>query len=201
MDKPLSNLDATLCVSMRGELKRLQHELDATSVYVTHDQIEPTTLATRLAAMNKGELVQLGTPEAIGDDPASVLVAIFIGSPPMNLLHGRAKAGVLEGPGMRLDGLPPDLDGEVILGVHPEHMVAVEPGQGDLEGLVHAVECTNAALQIVASVDDDQVTALVDPHARAADQAIDLKLDRSRLFLFDPVNGQRIPWQPCEAAA
>ena len=195
MDEPLSNLDATLRVSMRAELKRLHHELETTTVYVTHDQIEAMTLATRVAVMNKGELVQLGTPEAIYDDPASVFVATFIGSPPMNLIRGTVTNGVFTNEAMRLPGLPADLEGPVILGLRPEHLRAVEAGQGDIAGTVFAVEYTGSGLQIVVSIGHSQVTALGDPRARpGVDQAIGLKLDRSHLFLFDPQTERRIPW-------
>ena len=88
MDEPLSNLDAKLRVQMRAELKHLQHELQTTTVYVTHDQIEAMTLAHRVAVMNKGVIEQLGTPREIYNDPRTLFVAGFIGSPPMNLIRG-----------------------------------------------------------------------------------------------------------------
>ena len=106
MDEPLSNLDAKLRVQMRAELKHLQHELQVTTIYVTHDQIEAMTLAHRVAVMNKGVIEQLGTPRAIYNDPRTCFVAGFIGSPPMNLLAGEAKDGVFHGPGgIRVGGL------------------------------------------------------------------------------------------------
>ena len=91
MDEPLSNLDAKLRVQMRAELKHLQHELQVTTIYVTHDQIEAMTLAHRVAVMNKGVIEQLGTPKEIYNDPRTLFVAGFIGSPPMNLIDGRGR--------------------------------------------------------------------------------------------------------------
>ena len=91
MDEPLSNLDAKLRVQMRAELKHLQHELQVTTIYVTHDQIEAMTLAHRVAVMNKGVIEQLGTPKDIYNDPRTLFVAGFIGSPPMNLIDGRGQ--------------------------------------------------------------------------------------------------------------
>ena len=88
MDEPLSNLDAKLRTQMRAELKHLQHELQVTTIYVTHDQIEAMTLAHRVAVMNKGVIEQLGTPREIYNDPRTLFVAGFIGSPPMNLDSG-----------------------------------------------------------------------------------------------------------------
>ena len=90
MDEPLSNLDAKLRVQMRAELKHLQHELQVTTIYVTHDQIEAMTLAHRVAVMNKGVIEQLGTPKEIYNNPRTLFVAGFIGSPPMNLIPGRS---------------------------------------------------------------------------------------------------------------
>lgn len=89
MDEPLSNLDAKLRTQMRAELKHLQHELQVTTIYVTHDQIEAMTLAHRVAVMNKGVIEQLGTPREIYNDPRTLFVAGFIGSPAMNLIPAR----------------------------------------------------------------------------------------------------------------
>ncbi len=104
MDEPLSNLDAKLRVQMRAELKHLQHELQVTTIYVTHDQIEAMTLAHRVAVMNKGVIEQLGTPSQIYNDPRTLFVAGFIGSPPMNLIDGEVKDGVFTGRGFRVEG-------------------------------------------------------------------------------------------------
>ena len=90
MDEPLSNLDAKLRVTMRAELKHLHHELRITTIYVTHDQMEAMTLATRIAVMNKGVIQQLAPPEVIYNDPANLFVAGFIGSPSMNLSKARS---------------------------------------------------------------------------------------------------------------
>ena len=91
MDEPLSNLDAKLRVTMRAELKHLSRELQITTVYVTHDQIEAMTLADRVAVMKNGIIQQLGTPDEIYNDPANLFVAGFIGSPAMNLIPAKVK--------------------------------------------------------------------------------------------------------------
>jgi multiple sugar transport system ATP-binding protein len=88
MDEPLSNLDAKLRVQMRSEIARIQRELKATTIYVTHDQIEAMTMGMRVAVMRKGDLQQVGPPRAIYDWPANLFVATFIGSPAMNLVQG-----------------------------------------------------------------------------------------------------------------
>ena len=105
MDEPLSNLDAKLRVSMRAELKHLQHELKITTIYVTHDQIEAMTLAHRVAVMDNGIISQLNVPETIYNDPANLFVAGFIGSPPMNLLKGDLKEGIFKHSNFSVSGL------------------------------------------------------------------------------------------------
>ncbi|MBU6436272.1 MAG: sn-glycerol-3-phosphate ABC transporter ATP-binding protein UgpC [Betaproteobacteria bacterium] len=129
-DEPLSNLDAKLRVQTRLEIQRLHRELGITSLYVTHDQVEAMTLAQRMMVMNAGRVEQFGTPAAVYHTPATAFVAGFIGSPPMNLLRGRAE-------GMRfvLDGgvalaLPQAAprDGALIVGVRPEHLQRAHDG-------------------------------------------------------------------------
>ena len=89
MDEPLSNLDATLRTQMRAEIVGLQRELGVTTMYVTHDQVEAMTMGTRIAVMRDGILQQQGPPQTVYDEPDNLFVAAFIGSPGMNLLHGR----------------------------------------------------------------------------------------------------------------
>src|SRR5262249_60864121 len=100
-----SNHDAKLLAQMRAELKHLQHELQVTTIYVTHDQIEAMTLAHRVAVMNRGVIEQLGSPKEIYNDPRPLFVAGFIGSPPMNLVKGAAKERGVSGAGPRAAGL------------------------------------------------------------------------------------------------
>ena len=102
MDEPLSNLDAKLRVTMRAELKHLHHELGVTTVYVTHDQMEAMTLATRVAVMREGRIVQLDTPKKIYAEPADLFVAGFIGSPSMNLIDGTVTGGVFRAEGIEV---------------------------------------------------------------------------------------------------
>ncbi len=135
-DEPLSNLDAKLRVEMRAEIKRLHRSLDATIVYVTHDQTEAMSLATRVAVMEDGEVAQFGPPQDVYDYPVNIFVAGFIGSPAMNFIDARInrKGGAI-GLDISVDGqataLPIDhysfagapADGhEVILGIRPEYV-------------------------------------------------------------------------------
>src|SRR5690554_4751634 len=108
MDEPLSNLDAKLRVQMRGELIKLHKQLDTTTIYVTHDQIEAMTMATRIVVMNKGYIMQVGAPKEIYDKPANIFVAGFIGTPPMNFINGKVNTkGVFEAGKYRIQ-LPND---------------------------------------------------------------------------------------------
>jgi multiple sugar transport system ATP-binding protein len=146
MDEPLSNLDARLRLSMRGEIKRLCLRLGATTLYVTHDQAEALTMADLVAVMRNGELQQLAAPDEIYDRPANSFVATFVGSPPMNCLA----ASVTED-GLQVAGFTLPMNGTRRaacisgsannLGIRPEDVRLVEPGQpAALTGEVYVVE-------------------------------------------------------------
>jgi multiple sugar transport system ATP-binding protein len=147
MDEPLSNLDAKLRVQMRGEITRLQRELEVTTLYVTHDQVEAMTMGTRIAVMRKGVLQQVGPPQELYDRPANLFVGTFIGSPAMNLFRARVEDAALVVGDERLV-LPrsvPSLaahDGrEVALGIRPEHFKTGRHADGVvLRGRVQLVE-------------------------------------------------------------
>jgi ABC-type sugar transport system ATPase subunit len=139
MDEPLSNLDAKLRVQVRGDLKRLHQRLGITTIYVTHDQVEAMTLGDRVAVLSNGVLQQLGSPQDVYDHPANLFVAGFIGSPSMNLLRANARAGVATAGDLSLPvpGVP---DGEVVLGLRPEHLRPASDGQPEMEFLAEVVE-------------------------------------------------------------
>ncbi|WP_394890572.1 ABC transporter ATP-binding protein [Mesorhizobium sp. AaZ16] len=120
LDEPLSNLDATLRLSMRTEIKSLQEKLGVTTVLVTHDQIEATTMADRIICMHAGRVEQIGTPDDLYLRPSSLFVASFIGSPPMNLIAGEAQGGavVVNGANFPAEGA----SGAVTVGLRPEHL-------------------------------------------------------------------------------
>jgi ABC-type sugar transport system ATPase subunit len=139
MDEPLSNLDAKLRTQTRGEIKRLQHEVRTTTVYVTHDQVEAMTMGDRIAVMNDGVLEQVGTPEELYERPANRFVAGFIGSPAMSFFTASAAAddGAVRLRGAAIDlRLPgaPELPGEVAVGVRPEGARLWRDGGGALIG-------------------------------------------------------------------
>ncbi|MFM2486922.1 sn-glycerol-3-phosphate import ATP-binding protein UgpC [Celerinatantimonas yamalensis] len=132
-DEPLSNLDAKLRVHMRLEIRRLQRQFHTTSVYVTHDQVEAMTLADRLVVLNAGHVEQVGTPIDVYEDPASVFVATFIGSPAMNIIPIEVEKGVMHLPGGQTLSIDEDywqLFGPQQLGIRPEHIELKGHGEG-----------------------------------------------------------------------
>jgi sn-glycerol 3-phosphate transport system ATP-binding protein len=141
-DEPLSNLDAKLRVQMRVEIRRLHRRLKATSIFVTHDQIEAMTLADRLVVMNRGRIEQVGAPAEVYRRPASRFVAGFIGSPPMNFLAARLAApdvaALGDGSRLRLPAAAGGTDAAVVLGFRPED-VRLEPRPG-ADGLPFELE-------------------------------------------------------------
>ncbi len=139
LDEPLSNLDATLRLSMRAEIRRLQRRLGVTTVLVTHDQLEATTMADRIICMSKGRIEQIGTADDLYQRPDKLFVAGFIGSPPINLLDGQAQGGRLAVGALSLAA--PGIEGAVVLGIRPEHLT-LRPGveTGGLTGDISTVE-------------------------------------------------------------
>ena len=130
-DEPLSNLDAKLRAQTRLEIQKLHAELGVTSLFVTHDQVEAMTLAQRMIVMNGGHMEQIGTPEEVYQRPATTFVAGFIGSPPMNLLTGQARGASFTVGGVTLPlPAPAPRDGELILGLRPEHLDHWNAAQG-----------------------------------------------------------------------
>jgi len=142
MDEPLSNLDALLRLEMRAELKTLLQQLEATTIYVTHDQIEALSMGDRVAVMNKGSIVQLGNPLEVYDNPADTFVGGFIGNPPMNFLdaevstNGNTSIARVSGGTFELPGETAALAGHnLLLGIRAE-AIGVETASAD--GLVRA---------------------------------------------------------------
>ncbi|HEY8380624.1 MAG TPA: ABC transporter ATP-binding protein [Microvirga sp.] len=193
MDEPLSNLDAKLRVTMRAEIKHLQHELGVTTIYVTHDQIEAMTLAHRVAVMNGGAIQQLDTPEAIYDRPANLFVAGFIGSPPMNLVAGQVVGDTFQAPGVTIRGDFTGASGKVVLGIRPEDLSITAPGEGAIEGHVYASELTGEAILVTVSVGDARLIARASRSFRGSfGTPVGLKVDLSKLHFFSEATGHRI---------
>ena len=209
-DEPLSNLDAQLRVDMRTEIKKLHQRLKATIVYVTHDQIEAMTLATRIAVMKGGVLQQLGTPYEVYNRPANTFVAGFMGSPRMNLVKARLTAlsgggvalTIQEGTGAKVQiDLPPDVvpaalmdhvGQEVIVGVRPEAVslagadMVAGPLQRFVEAQVEVIEPTGADTLAVIDLGGHEFTVRLDPDlSLAPGQRCRFLVDLSKLVCFD----------------
>jgi len=187
LDEPLSNLDAKLRVEMRAELKRLQDRVGVTTIYVTHDQVEAMTLGDRIVVLSDGILQQTGRPQDVYDDPANLFVAGFIGSPPMNLMKGRATggsiaAGDLELPDMRVR------DGDVVVGMRPEALHPVgedHPGPG-FAVLVDVIEPLGDEVLVHGSVDAAPARAGLGPDADEAKLLAGTDGDRASVTLRLP---------------
>jgi multiple sugar transport system ATP-binding protein len=158
MDEPLSNLDAKLRVTMRGEIESLQKRLGVTTVYVTHDQVEAMTMGDRVAVLLDGVLQQVDTPTQVYDRPANLFVAGFIGSPPMNLVQAPVQDGRVKVGDAQIE-IPRELDGRVgssaIVGIRPEDLQGDAHGDGKvtLRGKIERVEALGASLLGYFSVD------------------------------------------------
>ena len=201
MDEPLSNLDAKLRVSMRAHLKHLHHELGVTTLYVTHDQIEAMTLADRVVVMSKAEIQQIGTPEAIYNDPANLFVAGFIGSPPMNLIEGELVAGRFVAPGVAVGGFGSLTRSGVLMGVRAEDLGTVakdeaapgQDGRDAISGEVFSFELTGEATLITLRVGSQLVTAKASKAQRARiGEALSMSVQASCCYLFDASSQARI---------
>ena len=200
MDEPLSNLDAKLRVQMRAELKRFHQELNATVIYVTHDQLEAVTMADRIAVMHLGVLQQYATPDEIYNRPVNTFVAGFIGSPAMNLLRGQvttqdgqvAVAGdggwllpLADGPGRRALS---SSTGQVIVGVRHGHIrLSLEPQAGlDGRSRLHRRAHRRPHLRPSQAREATCLLPAIDADFRAApDAPIWIMFDQDHLHLFD----------------
>ncbi|MDF1635678.1 sn-glycerol-3-phosphate ABC transporter ATP-binding protein UgpC [Mycoplana sp. MJR14] len=198
-DEPLSNLDAKLRMEMRTELKRLHQMLKTTMVYVTHDQIEAMTLATRIAVMRDGRIEQLGTPEEIYNRPATLYVATFVGAPPMNLLDAVADGGRLalgDNAALPLPQAWKDRvrDGQrLVLGIRPEALQLDAAAGPAISATVEVVELTGPELVVSASIGRQRIMACLPPRSRiAAGQRLTFAFEEEAMHLFDAESGLRI---------
>ncbi|QNA91606.1 MULTISPECIES: ABC transporter ATP-binding protein [unclassified Microbacterium] len=207
MDEPLSNLDAKLRTQTRQELTALHRRLGATFVYVTHDQVEAMTMATKIAVLNAGRVEQYGTPEQVYDRPESVFVAGFLGSPAMNLLDARvtADAGRIT---VSAEGVAGDLWAgdstplDVVLGFRPEHLQIVDAASAAAPGVSVAV-----TVDIVENLGGEQILTCLTGAGRvhmrtsrdvrvAGGDELTLHVASEHVHLFDRSTGRRLEWVP-----
>jgi ABC-type sugar transport system ATPase subunit len=202
MDEPLSNLDAKLRAQTRAELVELHRRLGTTMVYVTHDQVEAMTMATRIAVLAAGRLQQVGTPREIYERPRNLFVAEFIGTPPMNTVPGTVTAGTTVAVGDSRFPLPPTAAGLgegtiVTVGVRPEHLTI--GGDGEVKGIVRHVEWLGHEALVTCEVGGSEAAAPQTFTLRQGGGALPgqgdivrLRVDPRHVHLFDPTTTERI---------
>ncbi len=198
-DEPLSNLDAALRVHMRKEIRALHDRLHATSVYVTHDQIEAMTMADHVVVMREGVIEQQGRPLDLYDKPANKFVAGFIGSPAMNFIP--AIAGE-DGKSLTLDlgtvrqqvaidhQIQPGR--KVTAGIRPEHIGITDQGQGSFDVPVAVVESTGSSTFITAATTPEMTIVETGRGSVQPGQTIGVTVDPAQVHLFDEASGVRI---------
>jgi multiple sugar transport system ATP-binding protein len=196
-DEPLSNLDAALRVSMRKEIRALHDRLGATSVYVTHDQIEAMTMADHVVVMKEGLIEQQGAPLDLYDRPANRFVAGFIGSPAMNFVPATGAEGgmiVLDVPGRPsiACAVPVAAGRPVLAGMRPEHLRVAPQGADGFELPVTAIESTGSLTYITLG-SDPEITLVEQGRERVRPgDRLGLAIEPALIHVFDPETGQRI---------
>jgi multiple sugar transport system ATP-binding protein len=207
MDEPLSNLDAKLRVQMRAELIKLHERIETTTIYVTHDQIEAMTMASRIVVMKDGYIQQVGAPKEIYDYPANMFVGGFIGTPPMNFVHGKVEKGYFKGEGISLK-VPESklqilkenkkLNEPIVLGVRPENIFDTEEMVAKFKDAafklkVDVAELLGAETTIHLQIGDHTLTAKVSARddVHIGDE-LELAIDMETVHFFDPETELRL---------
>jgi multiple sugar transport system ATP-binding protein len=201
-DEPLSNLDAKLRVQMRAELSKLHHRLQATMIYVTHDQVEAMTMGDRIVVLKDGIIQQVADPITLYDKPNNMFVAGFIGTPPMNFLQGtlvKKKTGIFFNEGkfeVRLEDeneAVKDFAGkDVVFGIRPEDIYDKLYAKGataynTISTTVEVVEPMGAELYVYVTTGKSPIITRLDPHSRVQiNQKMDLVFDMKKAHIFDP---------------
>ncbi len=208
LDEPLSNLDAKLRLMMRAELKRLQRELGITTIYVTHDQAEATSMADRIAVMNEGRVLQIGRPEELYLRPRNIFVATFIGSPPANVIECHVEKSVEGRIKLACPGFTHELEGELAghimrslrgdaltIAVRPEHItVSKEQSQSTpYRARVLISEFKGSEQIVTADLGRQAIKAKVMEEARLEPgQEVFLGWDWSKVLFFDGKTGEAL---------
>jgi ABC-type sugar transport system ATPase subunit len=202
-DEPLSNLDAKLRVQMRTEIKKLRERVRTTAIYVTHDQVEAMTLADRIVLMHNGRVEQIGTPEDVYDEPATLFVAGFVGTSAMNLVPGRVDsaapgAAVVIGNGARLALPAARFEGhagrDVTVGLRPEHLHWAAPADpAALVGVARVVEPLGSDTLVVFDVAGCELQARLPPRlVRHAGDPVRVTIAPECIHLFDRATERRL---------
>lgn len=205
MDEPLSNLDAKLRVQMRTEISKIHDQLNTTTIYVTHDQTEAMSMASRIVVMKDGYIQQVGTPEEIYDKPANIFVANFIGSPPMNFFNGRVKDDlIIVGneniplTSEQITALKPYQDKEIIVGIRPESFkVNMEnPSSKSMKVIIENIEMLGDESILYANAREAASQIAVKAQGKfkgiAKGDEINLDINLDEVHLFDKDTSMRI---------
>ena len=195
MDEPLSNLDARLRMDMRSELKRLHHVAGATTIYVTHDQVEALTMSTNIAVMKEGVVQQFDTPDKVYHFPANLFVADFIGNPKVNLLDGEVSGkNTIDLGTFKIAVGTSNATGKVVVGIRPEDITISErPESGAVEFSAYSVLPSGADSTIVARLGDLELTIKVMGISKIKmDEKIWLTFNPHTLNLYDKESGNLI---------
>ncbi len=207
-DEPLSNLDAKLRVNMRAELIKLHERLNATMIYVTHDQVEAMTMGDRIVVMRNGFIQQVGSPMEVYNEPVNQFVAGFIGSPPMNFLNGRlvqdngayavdvngAQIGLSEAQGKQVESY---VNKEIVLGIRPEDVLSADDAEGrtlsPINATVEVLEPLGAEIILELSSHGQSFTGRMGPQLNVKmHDTIPVYFDMTRCHLFDVQTEQAI---------
>lgn len=207
MDEPLSNLDAKLRVQMRAEIIKLHERIGTTTIYVTHDQIEAMTMATRIVVMKDGYIQQVGAPKDIYDNPDNLFVGGFIGTPPMNFIVGKMEKDYFVGEGIKVL-VPEDkiailkenncLTKEIILGIRPEAIhdddrIIARLKDSIVNFTVDVAELLGSETHIHTKLGDNELVAKVTARADIhIGDTIDLAFDMTKIHFFDPETELRL---------
>jgi multiple sugar transport system ATP-binding protein len=185
MDEPLSNLDAKLRTYMRAELKKLHERIKVTTVYVTHDQVEAMTMATRIVLLKDGVLQQVGTPFEIYNNPANTFVGGFVGTPPMNFIEGSLNGKTFIAEGFEYDlGIKKTDKEKVILGIRPEDIELT--GRDGAEGEVYVIEPLGYEQVVSIKIGNSIVVAKTKPDIKLnVGDRIKLHFREDKVHLFD----------------
>jgi len=190
-DEPLSNLDAKLRTDLRRELKLLHQNLGSTMIYVTHDQVEAMTLASRIVVMKAGEIQQVGTPSEVYERPANLFVAGFLGAPSMNFIHGELDALGRFNAGALSVGMSAAGPRKAVLGVRPEHIALMD--DGPLLGKVSLAEPMGSHQVVWLDCGGHQLSCIVqEARSFAVGDQVAFAIDARRACLFDPDSGKAL---------
>ena len=193
MDEPLSNLDASLRLEMRSEIKHLHEELGTTIIYVTHDQIEAMTLATRIVLMNKGIIEQVGTPKELYSAPKNIFVGSFIGSPPMNFIPGKIKNGTFNSDQIQSFNVSINTEADVILGIRPDDLHIGDNNSYDFKAELYASEFLGEGYLITFNLGNSKLLLKSQKNIEfKTKERIPILIDKNKFFLFDYNSKKRI---------